>query len=58
MYPYAVNSKDDSQHYILPSGTRAPEIALPLASAAITAMLSNITQLQHLKSVSIKEEIV
>jgi len=57
-YPYAVNSKDDSQHYILPSGTRAPEIALPLASAAITAMLSNITQLQHLKSVSIKEEIV
>lgn len=57
-YPYAVNSNDDSQHYILPSGTRAPEIALPLASAAITAMLSNITQLQHLKSVSIKEEIV
>lgn len=57
-YPYAVNSNDDSQHYILPSGARAPEIALPLASAAITAMLSNITQLQHLKSVSMKEEIV
>lgn len=57
-YPYTVNSNDDSQHYILPSGTRAPEIALPLASAAITAMLSNITQLQHLKSVPIKEEIV
>jgi len=58
MYPCAANSSDDSQHYILPSGTRAPEIALPLASAAITAMLSNITQLQNLKSVSMKEEIV
>lgn len=57
-YPCNAMSNDDSQHYILPSGTRAPEIALPLASAAITAMLSNITQLQHLKSVPMKEEIV
>lgn len=60
----------DPAHFLLPSGSRAPEIALPLASAAIAALLSSMqsfaqnTQLQmHLQqsnstSVPIKEEVV
>lgn len=64
----------DPAHFLLPSGCRAPEIALPLASAAIAALLSSMhtfaqnTHMQmHLQqpthmpatsSVSIKEEVV
>jgi len=59
----------DPAHFLLPSGSRAPEIALPLASAAIAALLSSMqsfaqnTQMQmHLQqsnttSVPIKEEV-
>lgn len=64
----------DPAHFLLPSGCRAPEIALPLASAAIAALLSSMhtfaqnTHMQmHLQqpahmpastSVSIKDEVV
>lgn len=50
--------KQDLNNYVLPSGSKAPEIAIPLATAAITAMLSNIHQIQNLKSITIKEEII
>jgi hypothetical protein len=43
-------SSSDPYNFTLPSGSRAPEIALPLASAAIAALLSsmqNNAQHQH-----------
>jgi hypothetical protein len=35
-------SSSDPYNFTLPSGSRAPEIALPLASAAIAALLSSM----------------
>lgn len=36
-----------SPHFMLPSGSRAPEIAIPLASAAIAALLSSMNAFAH-----------
>lgn len=69
--PAPVNLIDaDHTHFLLPSGSRAPEIALPLASAAIAALLSSMhtfaqnthmhLQQQNMSAsnqVSIKEEV-
>lgn len=55
----------DAAHFLLPSGSRAPEIAIPLASAAIAALLSsmhsfsqnNLQQQPQVPQVAIKEEV-
>lgn len=54
----------DPAHFRLPSGSKAPEIAIPLASAAIAALLSSMQafahnpQLLNQRTVVIKEEVV
>jgi hypothetical protein len=40
-------SSTDPAHFRLPSGSKAPEIAIPLASAAIAALLSSMQTFSH-----------